>query len=200
MEPRHLPLIMMLLFLAFVVLARVGIQFALVGNSGIRSGGKLNTSWEISISYLMFGTLVVQVVLSCLYAVTLIGPHIELGSVSKWIGIMLCLSGIMFASYCQFAMGKNWRMGVDPDEKTELITSGIYSKIRNPIYTACMVHGLGLLALAPNVLVLVNGLVGFFAVNAYVRHVEEPYLIRIHGEKYLRYTESTGSFLPRFIG
>ena len=197
MEPRHLPLFMMVLFLAFVVLARVGMQFALVGDSGIRSGGKLKTTREISISYLMFGTVVVQLVLSWLYAVTLIGPQLELGSASTGIGVMLCISGILFASYCQFAMGKNWRMGVDPDEKTELITSGIYSKIRNPIYTACMVYGLGLLILAPNVLMLVTGIVGFFAVKAYVRSIEEPYLLVLHGEKYLRYMESTGSFLPR---
>jgi len=198
MEPRHLPLLMMLLFLAFVVLARVGIQFALVGDSGIRSGHKLRTSWEISISYLMFGTVVVQLVLSWLYAETLIRPHIELGSASTWIGVMLCIIGIISASYCQFAMGKNWRMGVDPDEKTELITSGIYSKIRNPIYTACMVYGLGLLVLAPNVLMLITGLVGFYAVKAYVRDIEEPYLIGLHGEEYVRYMESTGSFLPNF--
>ncbi len=198
MEPRHLPLFMMVLFLAFVVLARVGMQFALVGDSGIRSGGKLKTTREISISYLMFGTVVVQLVLSWLYAVTLIGPHVELGSASTWIGVMLCISGILFVSYCQFAMGKSWRMGVDPDEKTELITSGIYSKIRNPIYTACMVYGLGLLVLAPNFLMLMAGLVGFYAVKAYVRYIEEPYLIGLHGEKYMRYMERTGSFLPRF--
>lgn len=197
MEPRHLPLLMMVLFLSFVVFARVGIQLTLVGDSGIRSGGKLKTSREISISYLMFGTLVVQLVLSWLYAVTLIGPQLELGSASTWTGVMLCISGIISASYCQFAMGKNWRIGVDPDEKTELITSGVYSKIRNPIYTACMVHGLGLLVLAPNVLVLVTGLVGFYAVKAYVRQIEEPYLIGLHGDKYLQYMESTGSFLPR---
>ncbi len=198
MESRHLPLFMMVLFLAIVVLARVGMQFALVGDSGIRSGGKLNTTREISISYLMFGTVVVQLVLSVLYALALIGPHVELGSASTGIGVMLCIGGILFASYCQFAMGNNWRMGMDPDEKTELITSGIYSKIRNPIYTACMVYGLGLLVLAPNVLMLMAGLVGFYAVKAYVRLIEEPYLIGLHGEKYFRYMERTGSFLPRF--
>ena len=96
-------------------------------------------------------------------------------------------------------MGKDWRIGVDPDEETELITTGIYSKIRNPIYTACIVHGLGLLVLAPNAMVLVTGLVGFYSIHAYVRQIEEPYLIRLHGEKYVQYRESTGSFLPRLF-
>ena len=76
-------------------------------------------------------------------------------------------------------MGKNWRIGVDPEEQTELVTDGIYSKIRNPIYTACIVHGVGLLVLAPNAMVLVIGLIGFYAINAYVRHIEEPYLTKL---------------------
>lgn len=197
MNSIHLPLIMMTLFLTLVVFARVGIQYFSVGDSGIRPGSKLKTKREILISYAMFGTLVVQLVLSWLYVVGLIGPQVELGSAGTWIGVVLCVIGIVSASYCQFAMGKNWRIGVDPDEKTELVTTGIYSKIRNPIYTACMIFGLGLLVLAPNAYMLITGLVGFFAVQAYVRRIEEPYLIGLHGEEYLRYMESTGSFLPR---
>jgi protein-S-isoprenylcysteine O-methyltransferase Ste14 len=36
-------------------------------------------------------------------------------------------------------MGKNWRIGVDPDEEAELVTSGVYSKIR---YDIRIVHGI----------------------------------------------------------
>jgi len=114
MEPRHLPLLMMLLFLAFVVLARVGIQFALVGDSGIRSGHKLRTSWEISISYLMFGTVVVQLVLSWLYAETLIRQHIELGSASTWIGVMLCIIGMHIRQLLSVRYGKKLENGCRP--------------------------------------------------------------------------------------
>ena len=188
---------MMVMFVVVVIVGRVGVQLTSVGDSGIRSAAKLKTTRQIFISCLMFGTLVVQLLLAWLYAVALIEPQIELGYANTWVGLALCCSGILFASYSQFAMGKNWRIGVDPDEDTELVTTGIYSKIRNPIYTACIVHGLGLLFLAPNALVLVTGLVGFYAISTYVRDIEEPYLNNLHGEKYARYMQSTGSYLPR---
>ena len=187
---------MMILFFVVVIVLRVSLQLIRVGDSGIRPGGKLKTPQQICISYLMFGTLLVQLFLSSLYAVPKIDPHIELGNAGLWIGVILCICGIMFASYCQFFMGGNWRIGVDPNEKTELITSGIYSKIRNPIYTGCIVHGLGILFLAPNVLVFINGVAGLYTIRAYVRYIEEPYLIKLHGNEYVRYMGSTGSFLP----
>lgn len=199
MELKHLPLLMMVMFVVVVIVGRVGVQLSSVGDSGIRSASRLKSSKEIFISSLMFGTLVVQLLLAWLYAATIIEPHIETGKASTWVGLVLCFCGILFASYSQFAMGKDWRIGVDPEEKTELITTGIYSKVRNPIYTACIVHGLGLLVLAPNAMVLVTGLVGFYSIRAYVRQIEEPYLMELHGEKYVQYKESTGSFLPRLF-
>ena len=198
MEPKYLPLLMVGLFLIVVIAGRVSMQLATVGDSGIRHSGKLKTTKAVFISWLMFGTLFVQLLVAVLYSRALIQSQIALGSSSRWIGLALCFSGILLASYSQFAMGKNWRIGVDPDEETELVTSGIYSKIRNPIYTACIVHGLGLILLAPNALMLVTGLVGFYAIIAYVRHIEEPHLITLHGEQYERYMERTGSFFPRF--
>lgn len=196
MDPRYLPLIMMILFFVVVIVGRVSMQLIWVGNSGIRPGGKLKTPKEICISYLMFGTLLVQLFLSSLYAASRIDPLIALGSVGLWVGVTLCIGGILFTSYCQFAMGGNWRIGVDPDEETELVTSGIYSKIRNPIYTGCIAHGVGMLFLAPNVLVFIAGFTGLYAIRAYVRYIEEPYLIKLHGDEYVRYMECTGSFLP----
>ena len=150
MKLMQLPIFMMVLFLIVVIVGRVGIQLASVGDSGIRPSTRLKSTKEVFISYLMFGTLVVQLVLTSLYSKMLIEPHIKLGGLGIWIGVFLCISGIIFASYSQLAMGKNWRIGVDPEEKTELVTSGIYSKIRNPIYTACILHGFGILILAPN--------------------------------------------------
>ena len=89
--------------------------------------------------------------------------QVELGVIATWIGVALCIFGILFSSYAQFAMGEQWRIGVDPDEKTKLVTKGIYGKIRNPIYTGCIVFGTGLLILSPHILFVITGLVGFSA-------------------------------------
>ena len=198
MDTQHLPLLMMIIFLLIIILGRVALQLILVGDSGVRSGTRLQTKREMFISFLMFGVVVVQTILAWLYSTSSLKPQIELGLFSVGIGLTLCIIGIAFSSYAQYKMGKEWRIGVDPDEKTELVTTGIYKLVRNPIYTGCIVHGTGLIILAPHVLFLITGLVGYFAVRAYVKDIEEPYLVDLHGDKYRQYMSQTGSFFPRF--
>ncbi len=197
MESKHLPLLMMILFLLIIIVGRVACQFILTGNSGIRPNTKLKTKKEVLISFIMFGVVGVQTLLAWLFSTSSIDKQIELGSIATWLALALCAFGILFSSYAQYAMGKQWRIGVDPNEKTELVTTGIYAKIRNPIYTGCIVFGSGLLLLAPHVLFVITGLVGYFAVRAYVKDIEEPYLVKLHGENYRQYMSQTGSFFPR---
>jgi protein-S-isoprenylcysteine O-methyltransferase Ste14 len=197
MDSKHLPILMMIIFLLIIIIGRVILQFAIVGDSGIRSGTKLRTKKEVLISFSMFGVVGLQALLAWLYSISRLEAQLELGVISTAIGMALCIIGIAFSSYAQYAMGKEWRIGVDPDEKTELVTTGIYINIRNPIYTGCIVHGTGLIVLAPHILFLVTGIVGYFAVRAYVKDIEEPYLVELHGDDYRHYMSQTGSFFPR---
>jgi len=198
MDTHHLPLLMMVIFLLIIILGRVALQFIWVGDSGVRSGTRLRTKKEMLISFLMFGVVGVQALLAWFYATSRLKPQLELGALSVGIGLTLCVIGIAFSSYAQHKMGKEWRIGVDPNEKTELVTTGIYQFIRNPIYTGCIVHGTGLIILAPHVLFLVTGIVGYFAVRAYVKDIEEPHLIELHGDRYRDYMTKTGSFFAPF--
>jgi len=198
MESRDLAIYMMGLFLIVVIAARVAVQLFLVDDSGIRSGTRLKTRKEMLISFSMFGVLGVQAVLTWLYSASHISRQIDFGTTGILLGLALCIGGIAFASYSQHGMGNEWRIGVDPDEETELITAGVYARIRNPIYTGCMIHGAGVVLLAPHVLVFVTGFIGFFAIRAYVREIEEPYLIKVHSVEYREYMEQTGAFFPRF--
>ena len=197
MDARQLPFVMMLIFLLIIIVGRVFFQFVITGNSGIRSGTKLKTKKEMYISFLMFGVVGVQALIAWLISSSRLQPQIEFGLLGTSFGLILCISGILFSSYAQFAMGKEWRIGVDPDEETQLVTTGIYKTVRNPIYTGCIVHGTGLILLAPHILLLITGIVGFFAIHTYVKEIEEPYLISLHGEKYQQYMSQTGSFFPR---
>ncbi len=197
METKDLPLLMMVIFLLIIIIGRIAVQLISTGNSGIRPGTRLKTKKEVLISFVMFGVLGVQTVLAWLYSVSYIESQVELGPVATWLGIALCASGTLFSSYAQHAMGKEWRIGVDPNEKTELVETGIYAKVRNPIYTGCIVFGTGLLFLAPHALFLITGIVGYFAVRAYVTEIEEPYLLNLHGDSYRQYLVKTGSFFPR---
>ena len=47
------------------------------------------------------------------------------------------------------AMGASWRIGVDPEETTELVTGGVFGLCRNPIYTFMVIAWVGFALLVP---------------------------------------------------
>lgn len=112
------------------------------------------------------------------------------------VGGMLAITGIVATVTAQQAMGASWRIGVDRQETTTLITSGPFALARNPIFTAMITAVIGLMLLAPNALALAALVALIVGVQLQVRVVEEAYLLRTHGEVYLTYAGRVGRFLP----
>jgi protein-S-isoprenylcysteine O-methyltransferase Ste14 len=96
----------------------------------------------------------------------------------------------------EFQMGDSWRVGADPSEATSLVEHGLFSYIRNPIYSGILLYALGLFCLVPSLGSATAGLVLAFGVQLQVRGVEEPYLVRRHGQTYRDYARATGRFVP----
>lgn len=112
-------------------------------------------------------------------------------------GAALAGVGTMGAVASQFSMGDSWRVGVDESEKTELVTSGLFAWVRNPIFSFMGLSLLGLLLMVPSTLALLACLLTLAGIQIQVRVVEEPYLEKTHGEAYARYCASAGRFVPR---
>lgn len=51
-------------------------------------------------------------------------------------------------------MGASWRIGVDEDEDTTLVTGGRFGLVRNPIFTAMVLTAAGLALMVPNAVAL----------------------------------------------
>ncbi|MFI7080275.1 methyltransferase family protein [Micromonospora sp. NPDC049903] len=116
-----------------------------------------------------------------------------------WLGIagaILALCGLAATLVAQHQMGASWRVGVDPGERTALITHGAFRFARNPVFTAMVATSVGLAALVPNPVSLAATLLLVAAVQLQVRVVEEPYLARTHGAEWAGYAVRVGRFLP----
>jgi protein-S-isoprenylcysteine O-methyltransferase Ste14 len=112
------------------------------------------------------------------------------------VGAALAVLGIGATLYAQIMMGSSWRIGVDPQERTELVISGPFALVRNPIFSAMVPTALGLALLVPS-WVAIAGVVGLaIALEVQVRVVEEPYLLRAHGAAYASYAARVGRFAP----
>jgi protein-S-isoprenylcysteine O-methyltransferase Ste14 len=109
---------------------------------------------------------------------------------------VLFFAGLAGTLLAQLSMGASWRIGVDEAESTELVTGGPFALMRNSIFSAMVLAFLGLALLVPNAAALAAFLVLVTALELQVRLVEELYLMRTHGERYLLYASRVGRFVP----
>jgi protein-S-isoprenylcysteine O-methyltransferase Ste14 len=118
------------------------------------------------------------------------------GAAGHAIGIVLAAAGILLIFGAQLAMGDSWRVGVDPEERTRLITRGPFKLVRNPIYSAMLPTVFGLVLMVPSALGIAAFVTLLAGLEFQVRAVEEPHLLRTHGDEYARYAARVGRFVP----
>jgi protein-S-isoprenylcysteine O-methyltransferase Ste14 len=111
-------------------------------------------------------------------------------------GLITAIAGFIGVSAAQSAMGRSWRTGVDPTEHTELVTTGVFGIVRNPVYTAVLAATAGLTLMVPTWAQLLALISWITAVQLQVRGVEEPHLTQTHGTAYTDYATCVGRFLP----
>ncbi|WP_416904446.1 methyltransferase family protein [Micromonospora echinospora] len=111
-------------------------------------------------------------------------------------GLLLAVAGVLASLVSQLHMGTSWRVGVDPGERTALVTTGVFAMARNPIFTAMTATSLGITLMAPNAIALAATAVLVASIQLQVRAVEEPYLRQAHGATYSAYATRVGRFLP----
>ncbi len=118
------------------------------------------------------------------------------GTVGHAVGVALAVAGIVLTFLAQLAMGDAWRIGVDPEERTQLVVDGPFELVRNPIYSAMIPTVLGLVLMVPSVVAIAALLTLAIGLELQVRLVEEPHLLRTHGEEYAGYAARVGRFVP----
>jgi protein-S-isoprenylcysteine O-methyltransferase Ste14 len=178
--------------------ARVGLQLRRTGSTGLHGlpPGAGTIDWVAGGLFIAgLGLVAVGLFLDLMGA---IGPIVKLdGAGGHLVGILLAVAGIFLTFGAQLAMGDSWRVGVDPGERTELVTSGPFAHVRNPIYSAMLPMVFGLVLMVPNVVVIAGFLALFVGLELQVRLVEEPYLQQVHGDAYAAYAARVGRFVPR---
>jgi protein-S-isoprenylcysteine O-methyltransferase Ste14 len=117
----------------------------------------------------------------------------------RWAAALVGVACLALTIECWIRMGKNWRMAVTPDERTELVTSGLYGHIRHPIYALSIVLMIASALVVPTVPMAVVALVHVVLMLVKTRN-EERFLLEAKGEAYACYCRRTGRFVPRLDG
>lgn len=188
------------LFAVFSVLGlgwRSWMQHRRTGSTGFRGISARFGSLESIAGVGVAAALTLAVVAAILQRTSMIEPLSILGML--WIqiaGIVVATAGIVAMVYAQLAMGDSWRIGVDERETTTLVRTGPFRWVRNPIYGAMLAFGFGISLVIPNLVAVAGFFLLAATIEVHVRRVEEPYLLRTHGDAYHAYAGDVGRFIP----
>lgn len=104
----------------------------------------------------------------------------------QFIGWGLLLLSLVFVWTAQSQMANSWRIGIDEQHKTELVTNGLFSYSRNPVFLGVMIANFGLLLIIPNAFTLLILSLSMVSINTQIR-LEETFLKDTHGKVYEQY-------------
>lgn len=104
------------------------------------------------------------------------------------------ISSLLIALLALIGLRDSWRVGVQENQKTELITSGIYAFSRNPYFVSYLLLFAGYTILLSNLVLLGLSIIGFISIHMMILK-EEEYLRATHGEVYIKYCEMTARYL-----
>ena len=112
------------------------------------------------------------------------------------IGAAVLLISLRLFRLTHKALGKMWSHSLDLREGHKLVTSGIYEKVRHPMYTAFWVWAIGAAFLLPNWIAGFSGLVGF-GILFFLRVGQEEAMMKAEfGEEYESYMARTKKIFP----
>lgn len=107
------------------------------------------------------------------------------------IGIMLILLGVwMWVS-------SNFKSKIDVCIKeNHLATTGVYSMVRNPIYSAFFLVCIGAFLIEANIILFIFPVVYYVYMTALLIRTEEKWLSELYGQEYEEYCKSVNRCIP----
>lgn len=110
------------------------------------------------------------------------------------VGLILIHLSLLWISVAQYQMSNSWRIGIDENNKTELITKGLFSYSRNPIFLGMIISVTGIFFILPNAITFFLMLSTYIVIQIQIR-LEEKFLEKQHGQEYLSYKQTTKRLL-----
>lgn len=139
-------------------------------------------------------TIILMTVISIILSVTRFIPVITFTNM-RWIFILI---GIL----C-FIIGITlWLKAVIIDRldahiiKNELVTTGVYAYVRNPVYSAFMFVCTGVLLIYGNLVLLVLPIIYWGFMTVLMKLTEEKWLEDLYGKEYVQYRKRVNRCIP----
>jgi len=176
-----------LFFSRIIMLKRRGINPFMFGKTD--KGDFLLIPFMLLFLYVIFAS-----VFSLPFPEKLIRPLVET-PVLSWIGLLFSTIGIIGFGMALSAFGNSFRVGIDDEKPDKLISSGIFSISRNPIYVSFVFFFFGFILMKMNLASIVMMFCFFIPVVYRQIMREEKFLRSYYGDEYTEYCKKVRRFL-----
>jgi protein-S-isoprenylcysteine O-methyltransferase Ste14 len=116
--------------------------------------------------------------------------------IQAWLGLFVAIATLVMFHLTHRALGRNWSVSLDVRENHQLVTAGIYRRVRHPMYSAFWLWAIAQALLLPNWVAGFSGLVGFGILFFGRVAREERMMLETFGDSYRAYMARTGRVFP----
>lgn len=104
----------------------------------------------------------------------------------QFTGLIMIHISLVWIIVAQYQMKNAWRIGIDEKNKTLLVTHGLFSISRNPVFAGMMMSAWGLFLVLPNIISFFSAASAHIIIQIQIR-LEEAHLLKQHGIVYEAY-------------
>lgn len=143
--------------------------------------------------------MVLRVATCCIVVVQLISMIAEFSSMPitvRYLGFVVGIIGDGIFALAVWTMHDSWRAGIPAEDKTTIITDGIYKYSRNPAFLGFYLMYIGILLMFFNWILLAFTVVTIIMLHLQILQ-EEQFLPTVFGEDYVEYKAKVSRYLGR---
>ena len=113
-----------------------------------------------------------------------------------WVGAGLMVISIPCMIWVHRTLGKHYSYALETKTEQKLVTTGPYSRVRHPLYSAHNLFNLGMILLTANIPLIIFALIGVPLTYMRMKD-EERMMIEQFGSEYEEYIDRTGRIFPK---
>lgn len=136
-------------------------------------------------------------------ALTIIGIILSAkGIIIDWhikiLKVPFVILGILFILYGFLLWyAANFKTKIDKHiENNKLATKGVYSIVRNPIYSAFLIIDIGFIFIENNLILFIIPIVCWLYMTILLKNTEEKWLYKLYGNEYKKYCKKVNRCIP----
>lgn len=149
---------------------------------------------EATVSILFFAVFITTAFIMSFKHEPLGAAHIIHPMAAMVAGLVLLGLNLVVSGAALMHLKDSWRVGVLEDQKSELVTDGIYRVSRNPYFVSYLFMFGAYTIILQNIILLGLSILGFVFIHKMVLN-EENYLLAAHGDSYKSYSKR----VPRYF-